>query len=172
MALFSADIRRDSVSLMRFFFIDRVRSSRVRFRQFFAFNIHTIVFSSHFYFLVIVLLVFVLSVLLLAAVISSSLFLLKLSSSPRIDTSTLSSMFVSTLPPSFLNTYSLYHFSGVWPWPSSSTFLSFGPLVERRLFIHFKNWPLGISHNLWSRIAGLNHKTFRNQSMPWIYIVQ
>ena len=57
---------------------------------------------------------------------SPSLFFLIESLSPRIDSSKLSSMLVSSFPPSFLDILCLCHFSDVRPSVSSSTFLSFG----------------------------------------------
>ena len=61
------------------------------------------------------------------------------SSSHHIDTSTLSSMLVSPVPPSFLNTYSLCQLSDVRPYPSSLIFLS--STRELQQIEHFKNIP-------------------------------
>ena len=71
-----------------------------------------------------------LSALFLVPVNSLSLFFLILSSNPRTDESTLSSMLVSPLPSSFLDTYSLCHLSDIKSCASSSAFLSSGPFIE------------------------------------------
>ena len=72
-----------------------------------------------------------LSFLSLVVVISLSLFYLIQSSSSHIDASTQSSMLVSLLPPSFLNTYSLSMSSrGFKALCFVFSFLSFGPFVE------------------------------------------
>ena len=54
-------------------------------------------------------------VLFLIAEISHSLLFFMLSSSRRIDASTLSFMFACSLPPSFIDTYSLRHLWDVRP---------------------------------------------------------
>ena len=125
MAFFCAVIRRDSVSLLRFPFRSHVqvflRGSSPVCRLRYSY----ICFSYHFFFLVFVHLFFLmLSALLLTAVISLSLLFLILSSSPRINAATLSSMLVCLLPPSFLAIYNLCHLSDIKPCASSSTFLS------------------------------------------------
>ena len=103
MALFCAAIRRDSVSLLKFPFLNQVH---VLLCEMFISRLKRC-FSSHFCFLVIVILLSImLSVSFLMAVISPSCFSMY-SSSRCIDASTLSSMQASPLPPSFLDTYSL-----------------------------------------------------------------
>ena len=56
MASLWAAIRRDSISLLKFPFCSHFQVFSLRFRQFLVWNIHIVVFSSHFNFLVIVLL--------------------------------------------------------------------------------------------------------------------
>ena len=86
------------------------RSSRGRFRQFVAWNPLTVVFLpipfSSFLFFCLFLCCLMLLLSLLAAVINISLFFLMWSLSPRIDTSTLSSMLASPIS-TFLGTNSL-----------------------------------------------------------------
>ena len=97
MALFCTAIRRDSVFLLKF--------SHVRFR---LFALEYSCFSSYFCFLAIfVPLILVFSVLFLVTVISLFPRFFRQSSCHCIDASTLFSMLVSPLPPSFLETYSL-----------------------------------------------------------------
>ena len=114
MALFWAAIRRDSASLLKFSFFSplHVLSREMLFIS--RLKRPRSCFSSHFCFLVIVILLStVLSVLFLMAVINPPFCFSMLSSSRRIDVSTLSSMQASPLYPSFLDTYS-HSTSSLW----------------------------------------------------------
>ena len=91
-------------------FLNMSKFSRVRFRLFVAWNIHTVVFLPNFVFQVIfVLLMLMLSVLLLVAVISLSLHFFMSSSALCSDASTLYSMLASLLHPFFLTHYYFYY---------------------------------------------------------------
>ena len=96
MALFYADIRRDSASLLRFPFFSNVQIFSWEILLVYPLKYPYNYFSLHFCFLVIVvLLIFVLFVLFLIAVINLSLYIFMLSSSHLID---LFSMVASRLP--------------------------------------------------------------------------
>ena len=100
MAFFSAVIRRDSVSLIRFPLLSHVQifwceiSPVCRLKYLYS------CFSFHFCFQITLVL------LIIVLLISLSLLFLLYSSSPHIDAFTLSSVLVSPLPP-FLDTYNL-----------------------------------------------------------------
>ena len=114
-----------------FRFLATSMSSRVRFLQFVAWNIHTVGFFSLFYFLVIIVtFMFMLSILFLISMISLSLLFLMSSWSYHIAASTLSSMLASPLTLSLLDSYYLCHLSDVRPCVSSLAFLSSGPFTE------------------------------------------
>ena len=141
MALLCAAMKRDSVSLSRFpllshihvFSWDMLLVSRLKrpYLFFLAF------FFSRYCFL----LVFVLSVLFLVAVISPPCFSTKFSSR-FIDASTLFSILVSHLPPSFLDTYSLSTSSlgcnALW---IVISFLVLWTIYLSSSQVHFKNSP-------------------------------
>ena len=106
MALFCAAIRRDSATLLKFLLLSQVFSGKISFvcRLKYLYNC----FSFRFCFLVIIVLwIIILPVFFLVPVINLSLPFFMLSSSPCIDALTPSSMLVSPLPPSFLDSFRL-----------------------------------------------------------------
>ena len=94
-------------------FVAGARSFRLRFHQFVAWSIHTVVFFSPYFCFLVILVSFVLmlSVLLLAAVCSLPWLFETLSSNPRHGEYTLSSMYTSSLPPHFRDTCCLFRLS-------------------------------------------------------------
>ena len=108
MALLCAAIRRDSLSLLRFSFLSHIQIYSCEVSLVFRMKYPYSCFSSPFCFLVIaVLLILVLFVLFLVTVISLCSHFFMLSWSHRIEISTLPSMLLNSLPPSFLDTYIL-----------------------------------------------------------------
>ena len=99
-----ADIRRDSVSLLKFPFRSHVQIFPCEISPVCRLKYPYSCFSSNFYFLVLVLFVMMLSVMLLATVINPSFLSLMSSLCPCIEASTLSSILASSLPSFFLDT--------------------------------------------------------------------
>ena len=117
------------------------KSSRLRFRLFVTWNIHTVAFSPHFCFLVIfALLMLMLSILFLVAVINLFPHFYCIL---RVDSSTISWMLVTALPPSFLGTYSLFTSSlGCKALCIVVSFLVLWSICWSFYLVHFKNGPL------------------------------
>ena len=131
MPLFCAFIRRGSVSLLIFPFLSHIHVFSCEISLVSRLKRPGSCFSCHFCFLFISdLLVLVLSELFLVFVISLLPRFSMLSSSCYIDASTLTSMLVSPLPPSFLDAYICQgHLWGVRPYVWSLVFLFSGPFV-------------------------------------------
>ena len=142
-ALFCAAIGRDSVSLLRFLFLSHVHVSSCLMLLISRLKRTQICFSSNICFLVIVfLLVLVLSVLFLVAVINFFLRFSMYSLSHYIDASTLSSILVSPLPPSLLDTYSLSTSSlGCNALYMVISFLALWSICFSSSLVHCKNGP-------------------------------
>ena len=135
MALFCAAIRKDSISLLRFPFLRHVQVFSCEVPLVCRLKYLYSCFASHFCFLIIFAqLILVLSVLLLVAEIRLPLRFFILSCNRCIDSSTLSWIFASPLPP-FLDTYSL---------STSSQRCKYYPyyLVTRALHISVSRWFL------------------------------
>ena len=94
-------------------FLAMSRSFLLRFCQFCRLKYPYSFFPHFCFFVIIILLIFMLSMLFLVAVISLSLLFFMYPLSQSIDISTLSSVLVCPLPPSFLNTYNL-SMSSLW----------------------------------------------------------
>ena len=132
-----AFIKRDLVSLLRFPFRSHVLVFSCAISPVGRLKYPYSCFSSHLYFVVIVvLLTFTLSALWLANEISFSFLFLMKSLNRRIDSSTLSSMSTTSLPPFFL----VGHLSDLKPCESLS-FLFLWSVRWSSSFAHFKNGP-------------------------------
>ena len=109
MALLCAAIRRYSVSLLKFPFLSHIKVLSSLILLVCRLKYPYSCFPPHFCFLVIIaVFIFMFLMLFLFAVITLSLVFFMLSLSPCIDASMLLSLLATPLPPSFLDTYSLF----------------------------------------------------------------
>ena len=143
MALFCAVIRRYSVSVLKFSFLNQVKVLSCKMLFISRLKCLYSCFSSHFCFLVIdILFSIVLSILFLMAVISPCSWFPMLCSSRCIDTSTLSSMLASPLPPSFLDIYSMSTSSlGCYALCMVMRFLVLSSICLSSSLVHFRKGP-------------------------------
>ena len=139
MTLFSTAVRRVSLSLLRFLFLNHIQVSLREISLICRLKCPYSCFASQFYFLVIsVPMMIMLSVLFLMALPPR----LCKSSSHCIDASTLAWMLLGPLPPSFLDTYSLSVLSvGYKTLYIVITFLVLWSICLSSSLVHFKNCP-------------------------------